>query len=85
MEVSVLSYFSSFNRSFILKTLSSIKYGRLYITMKDQNETKPRIFGNTSSDSIDSCEPKCSVIINSPNVWTRMSINVDLVSFIGHN
>ncbi|KAK8910897.1 hypothetical protein QC760_001823 [Botrytis cinerea] len=49
--------------------------------MKDQNETKPRIFGNTSSDSIDSCEPKCSVIINSPNVWTRMSINVDLGFF----
>ncbi|THV47660.1 hypothetical protein BGAL_0297g00170 [Botrytis galanthina] len=78
MENSILSHFSSFNRSFILRTLSSIKYGRLYITMKDQNETKPRLFGNTSSELIDSSEPKCSVTINSPNVWTRMSINVDL-------
>ncbi|TGO25455.1 hypothetical protein BPAE_0079g00010 [Botrytis paeoniae] len=78
MENLILSHFSSFNRSFILQTLSSIKYGRLYITLKDQNETKPRLFGNTSSESIDSSEPKCSVIIDSPNVWTRMSINVDL-------
>ncbi|KAF5875821.1 putative cyclopropane-fatty-acyl-phospholipid synthase protein [Botrytis fragariae] len=79
MENSILSHFSSFNRSFILRTLSSIKYGRLYITMKDENETKPRLFGNTSTESIDSSEPKCSVIINSPNVWTRMSINADLI------
>ncbi|KAF7880313.1 uncharacterized protein EAF02_007159 [Botrytis sinoallii] len=79
MENSIISHFSSFNRSFIFEKLSSIKYGRLYITMKDQNETKPRIFGNTSLESIDSSEPKCSVIINSPKVWTRMSINVDLI------
>ncbi|KAF7940578.1 uncharacterized protein EAE98_000705 [Botrytis deweyae] len=78
MENSIISHFSSFNRSCIFKKLSSIKYGRLYITMKDQNETKSRLFGNASSESIDSSEPKCSVIINSANVWTRMSINVDL-------
>ncbi|KAJ8070905.1 hypothetical protein OCU04_001264 [Sclerotinia nivalis] len=76
MENSILSHLSSFTRSYILKILSKIEYGRLDITMKDRGEAEPQVFGNTSLK--DSSEPVCSIIVNSPNVWTRMSINVDL-------
>lgn len=77
MENSILTHLSSFSRSYILKILSGIEYGRLDITMKDRGETEPQAFGNSSPK--DSSEPVCSISVNSPNVWTRMSINVDLV------
>ncbi|ESZ90408.1 hypothetical protein SBOR_9196 [Sclerotinia borealis F-4128] len=47
--------------------------------MKDRGEEElvPQCFGNSSLLK-DFSEPACSIIINSSNVWTRMSINVDL-------
>lgn len=80
MENSLLTHLSSFSRGYILKILSKIEYGRLNITMSDRGETEPQAFGNTLSK--DPLEPVCSIIVNSPNVWTRMSINVDLVSLM---
>ncbi|CAD6457633.1 552469fa-e615-4877-9594-3bfc831c7e3c [Sclerotinia trifoliorum] len=76
MGNSIPSYLSSFTRSYILNILSKIEYGRLDMTMKDRGETEPQVFGNSSLK--DSSQPVCSITVNSPNVWTRMSINVDL-------
>ncbi|PQE16424.1 cyclopropane-fatty-acyl-phospholipid synthase protein [Rutstroemia sp. NJR-2017a BVV2] len=75
LEGAILSHLSAFSRTYILKTLSGLKYGSLQMVMKDQGQETSRTFGSTSKDPNMPC---VTLVINNSNAWTRMSINLDL-------
>jgi cyclopropane-fatty-acyl-phospholipid synthase len=77
LEGAILSYLSAFSRTYILKTLSKLEYGDLQIVMKDQGQETSQTFGSKSKDPN---MPSATLVINNSNAWTRMSINLDLVS-----
>jgi hypothetical protein len=78
LEGAILSHLSAFSRTYILKTLSKLEYGSLEMKMRDQGQETSQTFGTTSKDPT---VPSAIVVINNSNAWTRMSINLDLVSF----
>jgi hypothetical protein len=72
-----LSYFSSFSRSYILSLLTKLSHGRLNLTLKDQAQTEELTYG--VSAKLDPEAPEAFLVVKSPNVWTRLSMNLDLV------
>jgi hypothetical protein len=72
-----LRYFSSFSRSYILSLLTKLSHGRLNLTLKDQAQTEELTYGVSSKLEPDA--PEAFLVVKSPNVWTRLSMNLDLV------
>jgi hypothetical protein len=72
-----LRYFSSFCRSYILSLLTKLSHGRLNLTLKDQAQTEELTYG--ASAKLDPDAPEAFLVVESPNVWTRLSMNLDLV------
>lgn len=72
-----LRYFSSFSRSYILSLLTKLSHGRLNLTLKDQAQTEELTYG--VSAKLDPDSPEAFLVVKSPNVWTRLSMNLDLV------
>jgi hypothetical protein len=72
-----LCYFSSFSRSYILSLLTKLSHGRLNLTLKDQAKTEEHTYG--VSTKLDPDVPEACLVVKSPNVWTRLSMNLDLV------
>ena len=78
-----LSRFASFSQFYIIKTLSGITYGRLILTLRDGTEPQDLFFGTPAKT--DAVAPEASLIVNKANVWTRLSMNLDVVSTILQN
>jgi hypothetical protein len=72
-----LRYFSSFSRSYILSLLTKLSHGRLNLTLKDQAQTEELTYGVSAKLAPEA--PEAFLVVKSPNVWTRLSMNLDLV------
>jgi hypothetical protein len=72
-----LRYFSSVSRSYILSLLTKLSHGRLNLTLKDRAQTEELTYGASAKLNPDA--PEAFLVVKSPNVWTRLSMNLDLV------
>lgn len=70
-----LGRLSSLSKSIILSALKQLKKGKLTIHIQEQDSEDPKetlVFGTE--------KPEAEITIRSKNVWTRMVVNLDLVS-----